>query len=383
MRLTKQFLELIKSAGSTANTGNNRSVDIIPTGHDILAENLKDELESLEKKITNESDRDEIKSLIEVLQAEIRSFRTEVLTDHSLRELMTSKKISILGKIIKINDIFYEKANIKTPQHFTDLNFSGVDSLKDKDIQYQFCLSDTDPSYLILREKNSQKLKSSSDSIFLIGITNCPVKEPFSDLTISRRTASKSSDEDFEVFDTIQEIKRIYETNFNFGILQVTAKDDLDETESTIINDYSLAELITTHCESNSDTTSLELMVVAESKNLNRPQSIDDIFDKIPFDKIKAMGISDISLNIFSCNTTEILPQIRAQIENAALVNEIKIEAHTYNGYVQNNSSFCYISNSQKESLTKKLQQRKKDGEENPIIDLSSEHLEHLRDEDK
>ncbi len=349
-----QIQDLLKKAGKS-NKISFLNDGIIPQYHWLYSKSFEKEILSHEDNISEENEA-VLEKKIETISEEIDQFK-RLLTerDPSIRELIGPRQKSLLRNLEDLAQDVKEACGIMAPKHFQPFEFKGVDSEDFDPKDYVFCLSDTNPSYLILKKKNPTKAEIGYDGFFVGAIVNCRLGS-LDEIRVSKETLDASSLQDKEVIETIHELRDFYATPFKLGALQVASADAVKNGEDFIVNDYDIEQRLIDYCAGLDNPKSLAITFVAELDNLNSgDRNIEEIFGKIPFSELKEMGIEDFHIDILSCKTMEIADKIEEQLLTCSAEDDIKITTNVYSGYVQNNSSYCYMRTDDRDRIGRNL----------------------------
>lgn len=320
------------------------SSDLIPQHHWLLSKVLRKEVLCYQDKISQE-DTEKLLEKIDNLSGRIDEFQQSPYDQDALAiEMRELRRSRLLGDIQSVVFDIKEAAGIKLPPHFLPFEFNGIDhAFAEKD--YSFCLSGTNPAYLILKKKHPQQFKVGCDGFFVVGLLNCPILGSLDIIDVEGSTFAQTSIEDKEVFEAIHELRDCYETPFKLGALQTASRETFEEGDDFVVNDYGLKRRMLSYCASLENPKSLAITFVAELENLiSGKNNISDIFDQIPFEELKEMGIDEFRIDLLSCKTVEIEQQIESAMLTYASMHNIKITCPIYSGYVQNNCSYCYMN---------------------------------------
>lgn len=336
--------------------------------NDLLEVSLGEKLNMYEKQISDERKEQFVKQLRTINK------QVEALKDHTDSALgladVIIKKVNAVVEAVISEVTQKPESSIKeiSLPHIEQFAYRGVKSIVEDPHGFEFALSQTEEGTrkLIIRKKRTEQIESPYDAEFVIGITNCPVSEPLSDLILTTKTLEGASLNDIEVFDAIHELDRC---GYKFALGILAFKDF--SNPPVITNSYNLTELMKAHQEA-TKAKSLLIRVVAESKNLQHETSLTRILNNVPFDHLVAKGVKEICLDIMSCNTVEMMQSAMKQVEEIAKKYHIKMTANFYDGFVQNNISYCYINPAQQKKILAELEKRMVPGTEtDPAIPFS------------
>ena len=76
--------------------------------------------------------------------------------------------------------------------------------------------------------------------------------------------------------------------------------------------------------------------MISESYNIANmgKTSIADITSRIPFAELRRAGITDVKLDLISCNTSEIASELINVATATAQENDMMVKTNFYNGYI-------------------------------------------------
>ncbi len=250
----------------------------------------------------------------------------------------------------EINEAISKVNSHSQPTFITKEQFEGIEEINQNPQNYEFHLGRTTGS-LVLRKKSEIKELNSSHN-FVIGVVNCDLNPNFHDRNISPETLKKASINDLEVFDVIHALERLNGANsFELAMIKISNKGEFKIEET-----YELAQIFQNHCEENKASPTASIYLVCESADLIESDESEElgfklILAQIPFKEFMENSIDQINLEIISCNTLEKSAEITEELTKIAQKYELKITTHFYDGYVQNNDSFLYISQNERKKL--------------------------------
>lgn len=342
----------------------------------IISDGLRQELDLYEKQLSASAKTSLIEKLAK-LSMMVGKLKSHTESSFRLDEAIVIRTNEVLSAIrMEASKSQATEAKVVSLPHIQPMKFSGVKTITDNPDDYVFCLSQTIPPNLILRKKDWDKAQSLWDGEFVIGVTNCPVSKPFSDRRVCWQTLRNASAHDIEVFNAIHELARLG-YNFDLGVLLFRDPDKPSSSSKLLVEDYGLTKLMIETAEKLIDPKSFLIRVIAESKNLTPKNSLKEILDHIPFERLTKKGINNICLDMMSCNTVEMIEDTTKIFKEIAEKFKIKISVNFYDGYVQNNNSFCYINPDEQKRMLQMLETKQEAGEIDPTISYS-EHSKTL-----
>jgi len=380
MPISQDILSLISTAG-TRESASSQAVGIITPKTELVSSTLKHELCLYNGHLPYDVEAP-YKEKIAQLKATIEEFKSrDAGEDGEMRELARKRIAAGIKQLIsdlresvrttpKTEVTPWDPYSVQfvAPPHIIQMDFPGIEKeeidsetgkpkLKTDIRDFEARLSLTIPSNLVIFSKKypETKLQSGYDADFVIGIVTCEVDEDFSEIRIKESTLERADEDDIEVFDAIHELMRLYQ-EFGLGIITLRGDEELGTVgvgTEVIKEDYNLAESMKKYCEEKSPR-SLLIRLISESKHLTK-NNIGEILERIPFSALAGMGIDDICLDVMSCNTIERTEILTEALSKIARELDIKISANFYDGYIQNNNSFCYISHSEHARLISML----------------------------
>ena len=330
---------------------------------DVLQASLKEELDAYEREI-GESSKKFIKQLQKISE-DVGKLKTHTSDTLGIPE-RTVEKVNAVIEGIRQEVQKNPESSVKEVflPHIDQLTYAGVKSILENPDNFVWTFSKTEARKLILMKTRTEVIESPYDAEFVIGIVNCPVTEPLSDLILSSTTLKMASHTDIEVFDVMHELARC---GYKFALGILAFRDF--SNPPVITNSYNLTQLMKDHQET-TQAKSLLIRVIAESKNLQHETSFGKILSTIPFEHLVKNGAQEICLDMLSCNTVEMMKSAMKQVEEIAKKYQIKMTANFYDGFVQNNISYCYISSATQQKILVALE-GKMGSETDPAIPFS------------